>query len=253
MTARFNGKVALVTGGGSGIGRHTAITFAREGATVVVAGRRREPLDQTVKLILGKGGDASAVTADITRAADVERLVETVVNRHGGLHIAVNNAGILDALGPVTTIDEAAWSRLFAVNVTGLWLSMKYEIAHMVANGGGVIVNVSSNVGPHVTVPYLGAYGASKAAASALTRAAAREYIGQGVRINAVSPGPSDTTMSIQPGETAAERNERMKHEVPIGRVGTLDEIAGAIRWLASPESGFAVGHDLVIDGGLAA
>ncbi|MEV5012610.1 glucose 1-dehydrogenase [Streptomyces sp. NPDC055692] len=252
MTTRFTGKVALITGGGSGIGRATALAFAREGATVVVAGRSINPLEQTVKLIKDEGGQASAVTADVSSSQDIARLVATTVERHGGLHIAFNNAGILEA-GPLADMDEANWDRQLAVNLTGVFLSMKHEIAHMRVHGGGVIVNTASNLGAHMRLPFLGAYAASKAAVSALSRAAAKEYIQKGIRINAFSPGPIDTPMSLRPGETEDDRTARMKDALPIGRVGTLDEAASAVLWLASPEASFAVGHDLVLDGGATA
>ncbi|HEY7485061.1 MAG TPA: SDR family oxidoreductase [Streptosporangiaceae bacterium] len=252
MSVRFTGKVVLVTGGGSGIGRATARAFAREGARVVVAGRSAEPLAETVGLIEADGGTADQVTADVTRSADLAELVEIVVARHGGLHVAVNNAGIF-AAATVTDLDEDTWSNVLNTNLTGVWLSMKHEITHMRANGGGTIVNVLANLGAHLRVPGIGAYAAAKAGAVALTRTAALEYIGDGVRINSVSPGPSDTPMSIRPGETEAGRADRMKATLPIGRVGALDEIASAVLWLAAPESGFAVGHDLVVDGGATA
>jgi NAD(P)-dependent dehydrogenase (short-subunit alcohol dehydrogenase family) len=204
-------------------------------------------------LIEAAGGRGSAVVADLTRAADADRLVETIVARHGGLDIAFNNAGILGTPGPVAELAEDDWAAVLATNLTGIWLAMKYEIAAMRARGGGIIVNMASNIGVHMALPGLSAYAAAKAGVSALTRTAAREYIGEGIRINAVSPGPVDTPMSRLPGESDAERDERMKSVIPIGRVAATAEIAATVLWLASPESGFAVGHDLVVDGGASA
>ncbi|MFI6498037.1 SDR family NAD(P)-dependent oxidoreductase [Nonomuraea typhae] len=253
MKTRFTGKVVLVTGGGSGIGRALARSFAGEGATVVVAGRSQDTLDQTVKIITTAGGRAHAVQADVTRSEDMARVVRATFERFDGLHIAVNNAGVLDAVGPVPDVGETGWARVVEVNLTGVYLSMKHEIAHMREAGGGCIVNMSSVIGPHVTLPMLAAYAASKAAVSSLTRTAAREAIQYGVRVNAVSPGPSDTPMSLQPGETETARAERLRTQLPIGRVGSLDEIAAAVLFLASAEAAFVVGHDLVVDGGLSA
>ena len=252
MTQRFTGKTVLITGGGSGIGRATALAFASEGAAVAVAGRRREPLDQTVRLIKDPGGRASAVTADVSSPTDAARLVAATADRHGGLHIAFNNAGIIEA-GPLADMDQAAWDRQVAVNLTGVFLAMKHEITHMRASGGGVIINTASNLGAHMRLPFLGAYAATKAAVSALTRAAAREYIADGIRINAISPGPIDTPMSLRSGETDADRDKRLAGALPAGRAGTVAEAAAAVLWLASPEAGFTVGHDLVIDGGATA
>ncbi len=250
MADRLAGKVALVTGGGSGIGRATARAFAGAGATVVVSGRRLEPLEQTVQLVQQAGGQASAVTADVRDAADVGRLVETAVARHGALHVAFNNAGVLAATGPVAHFDDAEFAAMIAVNLTGLRLSMRYEIAHMRSHGGGVIVNIGSTVGAHMAVPGLGAYAATKAAVNALTRTAALECIQDGVRINAVSPGPVDTPMSLLPGETDADRAERLKMQLPIGRVCTTEEVAAAVLWLSCPEASFVIGQDIVVDGG---
>jgi NAD(P)-dependent dehydrogenase (short-subunit alcohol dehydrogenase family) len=252
VTKRFSTKTALVTGGGSGIGRATAQAFAAEGASVVVVGRQSEPLIQTVKLIEADGGEALAVAADVTRADDVAGAVATAVRHYGSLDIAFNNAGVF-VPGKVAEIEESGWANGIAVNLTGVWLSMKYEIAHMRAHGGGVIVNTASNLGAHARVPGAGGYVATKAAVSALTRTAAREYIADGIRINAISPGPTATRMSLRPGETDADRADRLRTALPIGRVGTLDEIANAVLWLASPESSFTVGHDLVVDGAASA
>lgn len=253
MITRFTGKNVLVTGAGTGIGRATALAFAREQATVVVAGRSAEPLAQTVKLIQEGGGQATAVTADVTRSEDLARLVSGSVAAYGSLDIAVNNAGTLTAAGPVGDIDEEQWSTLVAVNLTGTLLSMKHEIAHMRRHGGGAIVNVASTVGAHMRLAGLGGYVATKAAISALTRNAALDHIGEGIRINAVSPGPADTPMSLRPGETPAGREGRMRQDLPVGRVARLGEIAAAVLYLASPEAAFVVGTDLLIDGGAAA
>ena len=249
---KFQDKVVLVTGGGSGIGRAVALGFAREGAQVVVAGRRREPLDQTVKLAEAEGGRATGHAADVTRPADVAGLVAGIVRRHGRLDIAVNSAGVLTT-GQVADIDEDDWARTLGGNLTGVFLSMKHEIAAMRAGGGGAIVNVASQIGAHRRIPGFGAYAASKAAVAALTRTAALEYIRDGIRINAVSPGPHDTAMSLRPDETTAGRDERVRAQLPIGRVGTLEEITATVLWLASADAGFAVGHDLVVDGGSSA
>ena len=251
--SRFSGKIALVTGGGSGIGRATALAFAAEGATVVVAGRGADGLERTVKEIEAAGGTASAVTADITDSGEVKDLVTTVVERHGGLHVAFNNAGILGRPAPTADVDEDDFAAVLATNVTGTWLCLKHEIAHMRAHGGGAIVNMASNIGAHGSRPGFAAYAASKAAVSALTRTAARDHIADGIRINAISPGAADTEMSRRPGESDADRDARVGAAVPLGRVGTTAEVANAVLWLASDEAAYAVGHDLVLDGGATA
>lgn len=253
MTARFTGKSVLVTGGGTGIGRGIALAFAREGARVAVAGRTEGTLAETVALIEAEGGRAVALVGDVTRGQDAARLVRDTVAEFGALDVAVNNAGILAGIGPVAEIDEEEWRRILDTNLTGTWLPMKHEISHMRANGGGAIVNVSSNLGTHVRVANLGAYAATKAAVTTLTRSAARDHIGDGVRINSVSPGPVQTEMSSLPGESAADKADRMKGQVPVGRAGAVEEIAAAVLHLASDEAGFTVGADLVLDGGISA
>jgi NAD(P)-dependent dehydrogenase (short-subunit alcohol dehydrogenase family) len=253
MSDTFTGLSVLVTGGGSNIGRAIALAFARVGARVAVAGRTGRTLKETVALIGAEGGEAAAITADITLGADVERLVDAVVRRFGGLDTAVNNVGIITAPAPVADISEADWRRSLDSNLTGLWLSMKYEIGYMRAHGGGAIVNIASTIGAHRRVAGLGAYTAAKAAVSALTRTAALDHIGDGVRINAVSPGAVDTPMSSRPGETPADKAARLRTQIPVGRPGSVSEIAAAVLHLASPAASFTVGTDLVIDGGVTA
>jgi NAD(P)-dependent dehydrogenase (short-subunit alcohol dehydrogenase family) len=253
MSNRFSEQTVLVTGGGAGLGRAVARAFAREGAAVVVAGRSAEPLAETAALVESEGGRAAAVTADVTRSADVARLVAETVDRYGSLDVAVNSAGTLTALGSVGDIDEDEWASLVSVNLTGTLLSMRHEIAHMRRAGRGAIVNVASTLGAHRRVPGLGAYVATKAAVSALTRNAAMDHAHEGIRINAVSPGPLDTPMSFRPGENRAARDARVAQQLPAGRVGSLAEVSAAVLYLASPEAAFVIGTDLVIDGGSAA
>ncbi|MFD4240963.1 SDR family NAD(P)-dependent oxidoreductase [Streptomyces sp. NPDC058525] len=250
---RFTGKTVLVTGAGSGLGRAIALAFAAEGASVVVAGRTAASLDETVGLIEAAHGTAAAVTADVTDAGQLQNLVLESVNRFGTLDIAVNNAGILRGTVPVDEVSEEDWDAVLRTNVTGVWLAMKHEIAHMKANGGGTIVNISSNLGAHQRIPNAAAYITSKAAVTALTRAAALDHIHQGIRINAVSPGASAAPMSLQPGESEAGRAERVKGENPLGRVAEAEEVAAAVLYIASPAAGSVVGTDLVIDSGSSA
>lgn len=250
---RFTGKTVLVTGAGSGLGRAIALAFAAEGAAVVAAGRTAASLDETVGLIEGTGGTATAVTADVTDSGQLQNLVRESVARYGGLDVAVNNAGILRGAVAVGEVSEEDWDAVLRTNVTGVWLAMKHEIAHMKGNGGGAIVNISSNLGAHLRIPNVAAYSTSKAAVSALTRAAALDHIHQGIRINAVSPGASAAPMSLRPGESEADRAERAKTENPLGRVAEAEEVAAAVLYLASPAAGAVVGADLVIDSGSSA
>ncbi|KAF4408129.1 MULTISPECIES: SDR family NAD(P)-dependent oxidoreductase [Streptomyces] len=254
MTARFTDKAVLVTGAGSGIGRATALAFAAEGASVVAAGRTAAPLDETVALIGKEGGTAVAVTADVTRSEDVAALVRRTVEHFGSLDVAVNNAGVFRGGAPVADLSEEDWRTLIDTNVTGVFLCIRAEAARMRDQlTGGAIVNIASNLGAHSRIPGVAGYIATKAAVSALTRAAALDHIADGVRVNAVSPGPSATTMSLLPGETDADRAARIKGALPLGRISSTAEVAAAVLYLASPDAASVVGSDLVVDGGASA
>ncbi|MEU6844331.1 glucose 1-dehydrogenase [Streptomyces sp. NPDC046716] len=251
---RFSGRTALVTGAGSGLGRAVALALAAEGANVVVAGRTRGPLAETVALIEAAGGTALAHPADVRRAEDMRALVGAAVDRFGSLDVAVNNAGVFRGGAPVADLPADDWHTLLDINVTGVLYALQAQVARMrTQDAGGAIVNISSNIGPHRTRPGTTAYGAAKAAVSALTRGAALDHIADGVRINAVSPGPTATSMSLRPHETEADRETRMKSESPLGRVSATAEVAAAVLYLASEDAASVVGTDLVIDGGAAA
>ncbi|MEV0718569.1 SDR family oxidoreductase [Asanoa sp. NPDC050611] len=253
MSGRFDGRVVLITGGSGAIAAAAGRAFVAEGATVVLAGRDSAKLAAAAER-MGDGGPAvDWVAADVTDSAQVAHLVAEVVRRHGGLHVAFNSAGVFTPPAPLADLTEANWARTVDVNLTGVFLAMKHEIAHMRANGGGVIVNMASNIGAHGRRPGMAAYAATKAAVSALTRTAARDHIDDGVRINAISPGASDTPMSYRPGESKADRDARIRTTVPAARVSRPAEVASAILWLASDDSTYVVGHDLVIDGGTTA
>ncbi|WP_426498176.1 SDR family NAD(P)-dependent oxidoreductase [Streptomyces sp. D54] len=254
MSARFTGKAVLVTGAGSGIGRAVALAFAAEGASVVAAGRTAASLDETVALIEKEGGSAVAVTADVTRSEDVRALVRRTVEHFGSLDVAVNNAGVFRGGAPVADLPEEDWRTLLDINVTGVFLALRAEIALMREQPtGGAIVNIASNLGAHSRIPGVAGYLTTKAAVSALTRAAALDHIADGIRVNAVSPGATATTMSLLPGETEAGRAARMKDASPLGRVSSTAEVAAAVLYLASPDAASVVGTDLVIDGGASA
>ena len=245
-------KVALVTGGGSGIGRASALTFAREGAQVVVSDVAVEGGEETVQLIKKTGGEAVFTKADVSQAAQVEALIAKAVEAYGRLDCAHNNAGIEGNSAKIADYIEADWDRVIAINLTGVWLCMKYEIPQMLQQGGGAIVNTSSVAG------LLGfrtgsAYVASKHGVVGLTKTAALEYAKSGIRVNAVCPGAIDTPMMGRITDHRPHRAAKMAAGEPVGRMGTPQEIAEAVVWLCSDAASFVTGHPMTVDGGIVA
>ena len=252
MRKGFEGKVALVTGGSSGIGRMTAVTFAREGAKVVVAARRTAEGEATAELIRSQGGNAVFIQADVSQTASVERLVAKTVAAFGRIDCAFNNAGVSGKRRPLTEQSEENWDFVINTNLKGVWLSLKYVIPHMLEQGGGAIVNMSS-VGGLVGLDWgVSPYIASKHGVVGLTKAAALEYATANIRVNAVCPAIIQTAMTDRltdtPGEMAWAQGLH-----PIGRLGSSEEVAEAVVWLCSERASFITGHALPIDGGLVA
>lgn len=248
---RFENKVVLVTGAASGIGRAVTIAFGKEGASVAVADLDRDGGEDTVRSIKDLGVDSFFVHADIAVPADVEAMVREVADRFGGLDVAVNNAGIEGELASTADYPIEGWKRVLDVNLTGAWLSMKYEIPELRRRGGGAIVNVASILGL-VGFANAPAYTAAKHGLVGLTKVAAIEYAPEGIRINAVCPGFIETPMVMDRGVAAGSNPEAYAQIAalhPIGRLGTPAEIAAAILWLSSEEATFVAGHALVADG----
>ena len=251
--AQFEGKVALVTGGGSGIGRATALAFAREGARVVVGDLNPEAGEQTAHTIVDAGGEASFIPADVTHSEQVMALVGGAIKAYGRLDFAHNNAGISGSTPGLLAADipEDAFDRVIDVNLRSVWLCLKYEVPAMLAGGGGAIVNTSSIMGLVATATNP-AYAASKHAVIGLTRSFALAYADRGLRVNAICPGYVDTPMFARfRSDPAVEQQIVARH--PIGRIGTAEEIAQAVIWLCSDAASFVTGHALVADGGYTA
>jgi NAD(P)-dependent dehydrogenase (short-subunit alcohol dehydrogenase family) len=254
MTKAMKDKVVLVTGGSSGIGKAAALAFNREGAKVIVVADINETgLTDTVQEIKGSGGDAEFIRADVSKAAEVQSLVQSIVKAHGRLDYAFNNAGIEGVMAPTTNLSEADYDRLMSVNLKGVWLCMKYEIEQMLQQGGKcAIVNMSSVAG-HIGIRGYAAYVAAKHGVIGLTKTAALEYAPAGIRINSVCPGAIQTPLLDRMIGVNEQIKQWLLSQEPIGRFGSPAEVAEAVVWLCSDAASFVTGHSLVVDGGVIA
>jgi NAD(P)-dependent dehydrogenase (short-subunit alcohol dehydrogenase family) len=246
------GKVVIVTGGASGIGRATAIALARDGAKVVIGDIDVAGCENTVAAIEDQGGEAIYLRADMTKSADIQSLVMKAVSEYGGLDCAFNNAGLVGSVAGIVDTTEEEWNRVVATNLTGVWLCMKYEIPEMLKRGGGAIVNNGSVTG------LVGAPGpvgnvATKHGVSGLTKSAALQYAKQGIRVNAVAPGLVRTALSQQMVALHPDAESALLAAVPQGRWCEPEEIAEAVVFLCSPHSSHMTGHVMAIDGGFTA
>ena len=250
---RLKNKVVIVTGAGSGLGRATALLFAREGAKVVVAANRDKDGEQTIKSIKEAGGEAILVRVDVTMAVDLENAVKAAVDKYGKLDIMLNNAGTPGPGKLIADITEEEWNQVISVNLTGVFLGTKYAIPEMLKGGGGAIINVSS-VAALSPRRYTGAYSAAKAAVIQLTKVTALEYARKNIRVNCILPGPIDTPFftkvsGADPAKIAIFK-EMVRNEVPLGRFAQPEEIARVALFLASDEASYITGAAFAADGG---
>ena len=249
MNSSFQNKVAFVTGAGNGIGRATALTFAREGANVVVADISEQGNEETVRLIEKLGASALSVRCDVSQAGQVEAALDKTIQSFGRLDFAFNNAGVEQPITATADITEDEWDRIARINLRGVFLCMKYELPLLLKNGGGVIVNTSSGAGVK-GIKGQAAYCAAKHGVIGLTKAAALDYAPSNIRVNAVYPGIIATPMMQRFTGGTREGEQRVIAQEPVGRMGTPEEIAAAVVWLCSDAAAFVVGHAMVIDGG---
>ena len=245
----FARKVAFVTGAGTGIGRATALAFAREGASVAVADVSERGNQETARMIEEAGGRALALRCDVSRTEDVQAALDKTIEAFGRLDFAFNNAGIEQPVMPAADITEEAWNRIIDIDLRGVFLCMKYEIPLMLKQGAGVIVNTSSGAGVK-GIAGQAAYCAAKYGIIGLTKAAALDYAKSNIRVNAVCPGIIETSMMDRFSGGTPEGRDRVIAQEPVGRMGKPEEIAAAVIWLCSDAAAFVVGHAMVIDGG---
>jgi NAD(P)-dependent dehydrogenase (short-subunit alcohol dehydrogenase family) len=250
--ATLQGKVILVTGGGSGIGRATSTLLARQGAKVMIADYVAESAERTVKMIKDAGGDASCIAADVSVTKQVEMMITKTVETYGRLDGAFNNAGIEGKMADTIAYPEDVFDRVIAINLKGIWLCMKYEIPQMLNNGGGAIVNTSSGAGL-VGVEQLSAYNASKHGVVGLTKTAALEFAQKNIRVNCVCPGLINTPMVARMIDSGGMNEQEFLAAEPVGRMGRPEEIGEGVVWLLSDAASFVTGHALSIDGGYVA
>ena len=251
MAGSLDVKTALVTGGGSGIGRAASLAYAKEGARVVVADVNVEGGEETVQMIKEAGGEAILVHADVSKPEDTQAMVDQAVEAFGSLDCAFNNAGIGGGRDRLLTADylEEDWDRVISINLKGVWLCMKAEIPQMLKQGGGAIVNTASIAGL-VGLTGTIAYVAAKHGVTGLTKAAAMEYAKSGIRVNAVCPGYIHTPLVQRTFDANEGYEERVAARHPIGRLGEPEEIAQAVVWLSSDAASFVTGHNMPVDGG---
>jgi NAD(P)-dependent dehydrogenase (short-subunit alcohol dehydrogenase family) len=246
---KLDNRVALVTGAASGIGRATALALAAEGARLVVSDVNTTGGEETTHMLTEAGHEAIFIPCDVTRTIQVESMVRRIVSTFGRLDCAVNNAGVGGDMTPTDLREEATWDMVLGVNLKGVWLSMKYELAPMLEQSSGSIVNVASAAGL-IGFRYASAYSASKHGVVGLTRSAALEYARKKIRVNAVCPGFTETPMVAEMNSSNPKMVEATVNAIPMRRLGTPEEVAQAILWLCSDDSSFVTGHAMAVDGG---